>query len=441
MTTGEITPWPERRLHFIGIGGAGMSGLAHVAHRLGATVTGSDRAESAYLDRLRADDLEISIGHDAANLPEGAEVVVSTAIGDENPELSLARERGLSVLHRSALLAELCASRRTIAIAGTHGKTSTTGMVVHALRRLGRDPSYFVGGELPAATPGGDPTNSEWGGGDWVVVEADESDGSFLTLAPEIAVITNIEMDHHARWSNLAELRAAFLDFGARSRVVVLPESDPGLAAAIGAGAATVLPFGPDSPGPDRLELTVPGEHNLLNARAALAAMIAAGIDPDEAADALASFPGVRRRLEFKGEAGGSRIYDDYAHHPTEVRAALTALRGLEPERLIAIFQPHLYSRTRIFSQEFGAALAVADELIVLDVYPAREQPVGSLAGVSGLDVVREAASRSGGRPVWWAPDLDSAERAARSRIAPGRVLVTLGAGDVTSLSDRLADG
>lgn len=434
----ETAPWSERRLHFIGIGGAGMSGLALVAHRLGATVSGSDRSESSYVARLRADGIDPAIGHDRANLPDGAEVVVSTAIAEGNPELALARQRDARILHRSDLLAELCSARRTIAIAGTHGKTTTTGMVVHALRQLGLDPSWFVGGELPAAEPGGDPTNSGWGGGEWVVVEADESDGSFLTLDPEIAVITNIEMDHHARWSNLTELRGAFATFGGRARVAVVPAADPDLAARLG---TETVRFSLDEPGPARLELAVPGAHNRMNARAALGALIAAGIDAEDAAAALASFPGVRRRLEFKGEAGGTRIYDDYAHHPTEVRAALTALRELDPDRLIAIFQPHLYSRTMIFSQEFGQALALADELIVLDVYPAREEPVGRLAGVSGLDVLREAASRSGGRPAWWAPDLDAAERAARSRFGPGRAMVTLGAGDVTRLSDRLADG
>lgn len=434
----ETVPWPERRLHFIGIGGAGMSGLASVAHRLGAQVTGSDRAESSYVVRLRAEGIEPVIGHHEDNLPDGAEVVVSTAIADDNPELARARTRGARVLHRSDLLAELCVARRTIAIAGTHGKTTTTGMVVHAMRRLGLDPSYFVGGELPAADPGGVPANSGWGDGEWVVVEADESDGSFLTLRPEIAVVTNIEMDHHARWSNLAELREAFVTFADRASKAIVPEDDSDLAASL---SAETVPFGPDRPGPPGLDLTVPGAHNRLNARAALAAIVATGAGGEEAAAALGTFPGVRRRLEFKGEASGTRVFDDYAHHPTEVRAALTALRELGPERLVAVFQPHLYSRTLIFTEEFGEALALADELIVLDVYPAREEPVGRLAGVSGLDILREANTRSGGRPAWWAPDLDAAERAARTRLGPGRVLVTLGAGDVTTLSDRLTDG
>jgi len=430
--------WAGRRLHFIGIGGAGMSGLAAVAHRLGAEVSGSDRSDSSYLDRLRAEGIHPVVGHSPANLPDGAEVVISTAIWEDNPELALARERGQRVIHRSELLADLCAERRVIAVAGTHGKTTTTGMLVHALRVLGRDPAYFVGGELPAATPGGSPANSAWGSGEWVVVEADESDGSFLRLDPEIAVITNVEMDHHGRWTNLAGLREAFRDFAVRAAAVIAPAGDPGLTDLL--DPHTLTCFDDLAPGPARLDLAVPGAHNRLNARAALGALDAIGIQPAEGAEALGGFPGVRRRLEYKGSARGTRIYDDYAHHPTEVVAALSALRELDPERLIVIFQPHLYSRTKVFSQEFGAALAEADELIVAEVYPAREEPVGPLAGVSGLDVLREAAERNGGRPVWWAPDLAAAERAARLRLGPGRVLATIGAGDVTTISDRLPD-
>jgi UDP-N-acetylmuramate--alanine ligase len=194
-------------------------------------------------------------------------------------------------------------------------------------------------------------------------------------------------------------------------------------------------------PGPTSLSLTVPGEHNVLDARAALAALEAAGVDPDAAAVELKSFPGVKRRLEFKGKCQGARVFDDYAHHPTEVAASLTAVRELGPERLIAVFQPHLYSRTKAFSLGFGEALATADEVFVLDVYPAREEPVGRLEGVSGLDVLRAAADRSAGAAVWWTPDLDSAERAVRSRLRPGTIVVTIGAGDITQLSDRLVEG
>jgi UDP-N-acetylmuramate--alanine ligase len=441
---GGAVDWRGRRLHFIGIGGAGMSGLALVCARLGATVTGSDRSDSSYMERLRAAGLEPAVGHDAANLPEGAEVVVSTAIGADNPELALARERGIEPIHRGALLAELCAEKRLIAVAGTHGKTTTTAMVVWALRAIGADPAFFVGGEVPGVGEDGAPANAGWGEGDWVVAEADESDASFLRLRPEVAVVTNVEMDHHARWGSLAELHEAFRAFLAPAAGAALP-ADSSLDA-LAAGSTRVLGFDPEVPGPPDLRLAVPGRHNRANARAALAAIELASLDVAGAAAALASFPGVRRRLELKGSRRGVHIYDDYAHHPTEVRAALSALRELEPPRLVAVFQPHLYSRTKALSAEFGAALALADEAVVLDVYPARERPVGALAGVSGLQVAQAAADRAGGRPVWWLASAARAERALAERLdrepplyPPGSILVTIGAGDVFRLGEALA--
>ncbi len=448
--------WQGRRLHFIGIGGAGMSGLALVCARLGATVTGSDRAESSYMERLRAAGLEPVVGHDAANLPAAAEVVVSTAIGADNPELALARQRGAEPIHRGALLADLCAGKRLIAIAGTHGKTTTTAMAVWALRAIGADPAFFVGGEVPGLGPGG-AVNAGWGEGEWVVAEADESDGSFLDLRPEIAVVTNVEMDHHARWGSLAELRGAFAEFLAPAAAVVVPSG--GELSELVAGRRWVG-FDEHVPGPRQLELATPGDHNLRNARAAVAAIGLAlgtlcGGEPEAAmataASSLGGFSGVRRRLELKGVRGKTRIYDDYAHHPTEVRAALSALRELEPERLIAVFQPHLYSRTKALAAQFGAALALADEVVVLDVYPAREEPVGQLAGVSGLLVAQAAADRIGGRRVAWLPRAETAERylAERlgdggesggegSKVRGGPVLVTIGAGDIYRLGEAL---
>ena len=432
-----MSSWADRRLHFIGIGGAGMSGLALVCAELGATVSGSDRAASSYMERLRAAGLEAVIGHDAANLPDGAEVVVSTAIGDDNPELSLAREQGLTVRHRGELLAELCGEKRLIAVAGTHGKTTTTAMLAWALREVGADPAFFVGGEVPGLGPDGAAANAGWGGGEWVVAEADESDASFLDLRPEIAVITNIEMDHHSRWGSLAELQAAFVEFASVAAGVVLP------ADGIPAGLAPGTPraeFSLDSPGPDGLLLTIAGRrgHNLLNARAALAAVKLAGLDVSAAADSLTDFSGVARRLERKGERDGAVIYDDYAHHPTEVRAALEALRALKPSRLIVAFQPHLYSRTKALAEQFGASLALADEVVVLDVYAAREEPVGDLAGVSGLDVARAAADRMKGGRVVWAPSAECAQAALESGLEPGSIVATVGAGDVFKVAEAL---
>jgi UDP-N-acetylmuramate--alanine ligase len=434
-----MSDWSGRRLHFIGIGGAGMSGLALVCARLGATVTGSDRSDSSYMERLREAGLEPSIGHDAANLPKGAEVVVSTAIAEDNPELALARERGLEPIHRGALLAELCAEKRLIAIAGTHGKTTTTAMTVWALRAIGADPAFFIGGEVPGLGPDGGTANAGWGEGEWVVAEADESDASFLRLQPEVAVVTNVEMDHHTRWGSLAELHEAFRGFARPARGFVVPADEE--MGWLGEGSEEVR-FDTAAPGPTDLPLAVPGQHNLRNARAALGAIELAGLDTAGAAVALGSFAGVHRRLQLKGSRGAVHIYDDYAHHPTEVRAALSALRELEPSRLIAVFQPHLYSRTKALVTEFGAALTLADEVVVLDVYPAREQPVGELAGVSGLQVAQAAAERAGGRPVWWLPDAATAQRALsdlldRSEVSGG-VLVTIGAGDVFKLGEAL---
>ncbi|HEY5815029.1 MAG TPA: Mur ligase domain-containing protein [Solirubrobacterales bacterium] len=420
MSTGEGRDWAGRRLHFVGVGGAGMSGLALVCRRLGATVSGSDRADSSYMERLRAAGLDPVLGHDAANLPDEAEVVVSTAIGEDNPELRLARERGFAVVRRGELLAELCREKRLIAIAGTHGKTTTAAMLAWALHGIGADPAFFVGGEVPGLGPDGTVANAAWGEGEWVVAEADESDASFLDLKPEIAVVTNVEMDHHARWGSLAELRAAFDRFAASAERVAEPDAG--------------------SPGPADLPLAVPGRHNLLNARAALAAVELAGLDVAAAAGSLADFPGVVRRLERKGEREGAVVYDDYAHHPTEVRAALEALREMKPTRLVAAFQPHLYSRTKALAEQFGAALALADEVVALDVYAAREEPLGELAGVSGLDVARAAADRMGGRRVVWAPDLESARAALEARLEPGAVLVTLGAGDVFTVGEELLE-
>jgi UDP-N-acetylmuramate--alanine ligase len=477
----DSTTLKGRQLHFIAIGGAGMSGLALVCRELGAEVTGSDRAESTYVDRLRAAGIEPFLGHDAGQVPDGAEVIVSTAITEDNPELARARERGQRVLHRGELLAELCAKRRLLAIAGTHGKTTTAAMCIHALRESGADPSFFLGGELPGAGPGGEPTNAGWGEGKWVVAEADESDASFLRLQPEVAVITNLELDHHSRWSSLAELTEAFAAFAASTASIAVGAEvelpgRPGVAEARRGGAAphpderrqvrfTLEPERPGSPARPAdliateiraepgggvschvsgagievdVSLSVPGRHNVANALAALAGLSLAGADVDACAKALAGFKGVARRLELKGERNGARIYDDYAHHPTEVAATLAAARELEPGRLIAAFQPHLYSRTKALAAELGAALAAADEVAVLEVYPAREEPVGALAGVSGRMVAEAAADHAGGRPVWWLPDADAAASALGPRLSEGDLLVTIGAGDIFRLAEAL---
>jgi UDP-N-acetylmuramate--alanine ligase len=440
-------PFAGRSLHFIGIGGAGMSGLALVAHALGAHVTGSDRAESPYCRRLRATGIEPTIGHDGAQLPAGAEVVVSTAIPEDNVELKAARAAGAAILHRGDLLAELSRMKRTIAVSGTHGKTTTASMAAAALRGGGRDPAFLIGGELRAAG-----TNAAWGFGEWAVIEADESDRSFLKLDREVAVVTNVELDHHATYRTLGELERAFAQFvePAALRVlgagVDLPGSGRVVTFGLEGGSLRADDMRLDVGGARfrvegaEIELRVPGRHNVLNALAALAACRAAGLEPVDAAPALAEFTGAGRRFEEHGRTeSGARIFDDYAHHPTEVRATLEAARTLEPARLVACFQPHLYSRTRMLARDFGRALALADVVVVLDVYPARER-AEDYPGVTGLLVAGAAADAAGGRPVWWLPRPGDAERMLRQELRDGDLLVTLGAGDVDELARRLSD-
>jgi UDP-N-acetylmuramate--alanine ligase len=434
-----MTDLVGRKLHFIAIGGAGMSGLALVAHRRGAEVSGSDRAESSYLERLRAAGLEPRVGHDADAVPADAEIVVSTAIADDNPELVRARERDQRVIHRGELLAELCSSKRQLVIAGTHGKTTSAGMLVSALRAMGEDPAFFLGGELPGAGEGGEPANAGWGAGEWVIAEADESDASFLELRPEVAIVTNVELDHHARWHSRGELVDAFGRFLEPAAGVALGASEN--LDRLASAAADVVRFDQSRPGPANLVLSVPGAHNQANARGTIAAAELCGFDAGAYATALAGFPGMVRRLERKGShRSGALVYDDYAHHPTEVRAGLSALRELAPRRLIAVFQPHLYSRTKALAPGFGQALASADIVGVLDVYAAREEPVGPLAGVSGLDVARAAADRSNGREVMWLRDTSTAARVLDGRLGEGDLLVTIGAGDVFKLADELVE-
>jgi UDP-N-acetylmuramate--alanine ligase len=416
-----------------------MSGLALVAKALGAEVTGSDRADSAYCEPLRAAGIEPAVGHGAENVPPDAEVVVSTAIAPDNPE----RDAGSALLHRGDLLAEVARLKPCIAIGGTHGKTTTASMTAHVLLETGREPSYLIGGEL--RTSG---LNAEWREGEWLVVEADESDRSFLKLEPRVALVTNTELDHHSTYRSELEIRRAYAEFAQLAERAIAWEG--------AAMEADVLTFGIDSGdlAATAVELTeagssfvvegaecalrVPGRHNVLNALAALAVCREAGVEPSEAAPALASFPGAGRRFEWRGRtAAGAGVYDDYAHHPTEVRATLEAARTLGAERVVACFQPHLFSRTRALAREFGRALALADVVCVLDVYPARE-PQEDFPGVSGWLVAAAAADFAAGRPVYWTPAMDDAERLLHELLGEGDVLLTLGAGDVDLLAARL---
>lgn len=446
-----MSSWEGRRLHFVGIGGAGMSGLALIAAQLGATVTGSDQASSSYLERVAAAGISAVVGHDAANVPEGddVELVVSTAIGKNNPERAAGRERGLREIHRGALLGELSRMRRTIAIAGTHGKTTTASMVAHALLSLGWEPTFVIGGELRPPGESSPGTNAAYGDGEWLVVEADESDRSFLELSSEIGVVTNIELDHHTTYASHMELEAAFGEFlnhALRRIVADTPEAESfldrvGIVEAAFSGASDIV-LGEDGSrfvwAGQVVSLAVPGAHNVANAAAALTACTIAGAPRTQLAGTLADFRGAGRRFERLGTtAAGALVVDDYAHHPTELRATIAAARTLGHRRVIAVFQPHLFSRTRLLAREFGAALAEADAAVVLDVYPSRER-AEDYPGVTGLMIAEYAADATRGRPVAWAPDFDSAEPLLRATLRDGDLCLVLGAGDVDGLGRRL---
>jgi UDP-N-acetylmuramate--alanine ligase len=418
-----------------------MSGLALVAQALGASVTGSDRAESSYTERLRAHGINPRIGHAAANVPPGAEVIYSTAVPPENPERLAAGGREL---HRADLLAQIAALRSCLAVTGTHGKTTTAGMAVHALQGCGLEPSYLLGGELRSTG-----SNAGWGSGEWIVVEADESDRSLLKLWPQIAVLTNAELDHHATYSSRLELDETFRAFMSRAgeRAVVWDRPElralcPPEASAYDALELELLPGGSRFRwGREQVELAVPGAHNAVNAAGALTAVVLAGADPGAAAAALAGFQGARRRLELLGQtASGASVYDDYAHHPTEVSAAIDGARTLAPARLVAVFQPHLYSRTRALASAFGAALARADLVVVVDVYPARER-AEDFPGVDGRLVASAAADAAGGRTVAWLPGLDQAERFLMQALRSEDLCLVMGAGDVDRLGRSLVAG
>lgn len=439
----DSADWSSRQLHFVGIGGAGMSGWASVAADLGAAVSGSDAADSPTLAALRAQGIGAHAGHAISNLPSGGntELVRSSAIPDSNPELAAARERGLRVMERAELLAELTALRRTIAVAGAHGKTTTTSMVAQVLIECGLDPGYLIGGELRSSG-----RNAAWGSGEWLIVEADESDRSMLSLNVEVAVVTNVELDHHANYRSLAELREVFRSFLSRPSHAVMPDLPELLELR---GEMPVIAFNVDAlelrPGGssfqwrgEQVTLSVPGAHNAANAVAALESALLAGVEPGEAARAIKSFSGAGRRFEELGRSeSGALIIDDYAHHPTEVAATIAAARTLGSKRVVAVFQPHLFSRTERLAAEFGRALAAADVVCVLDVYEAREKPE-DFPGVDGRLIAAAAADAAGGKEVLWLPNFSEALTQLNLLLRAGDSCLILGAGDVRSLGEDL---
>jgi UDP-N-acetylmuramate--alanine ligase len=459
-------------VHFIAIGGAGMSGVARVMLARGLTVSGSDAKKSLVLSALETEGAQVHIGHDVANLGEADTVVVSSAIRENNVELQEARSRGLRVLHRSQALASVMAGSRRVAVAGANGKTTTTSMLVVALQQCGVDPSFAVGGEL--AKHG---TNAHHGTGEIFVAEADESDGSFLVYRPEVAIVTNVQPDHLDFYGSFDQVQLAYARFAATvqphgllvtcaddqgsralcdvaraagTRVVTYGQSadaDVRLTEVGGAGmSAHANLTAPADGGADavvigRLELAIPGRHNLLNAAAAfVAATDGLGQDPGRVLMGLAGFTGTRRRFEPKGEAGGVRVVDDYAHNPGKVTAVVeTALVLAAPGRLIVVFQPHLYSRTRDFAAQLATALSPADIILVMDVYAAREDP---MPGVSGALITDQLAAGHRHPPtgdsVRFVPSWSDVPPLVVQIARPGDLVLTVGAGDVTMIGPEI---
>ncbi len=447
-------------VHFIAIGGSGMSGIAAAYCDLGVAVSGSDRSDSATLRELADKGIETFVGHSADQLGDARTVVVSSAIPETNPELVEARRRGLRIWHRSAALAGLMEGRVGVAVTGTHGKTTTTGMIASMLVAAGHDPGYVIGSPLSATG-----RSSHLGTASPFVVEADESDGSFMQYPARVAVVTNVEADHLDNWGTPERYRQGFVAFGSQPDVehLVISADDPGsraVAAAVREAGKHVLTFGESEDADVRisgashdgsraqaelsaygesvpLRLAVPGHYNLLNAAAAVATGLVLGAgDLAELAVAVGAFAGTRRRFELVGDVDGVRIFDDYAHHPTEVTALLAAARPVaSPGRLVVCFQPHLFSRTVEFAGEFAESLLPADVLVICDVFPAREDAI-DFPGVTGRLVIQEVERRGG--QATFAAGVEQAAVTLADLVEDGDLVLTVGAGDVTRVGPLL---
>jgi UDP-N-acetylmuramate--alanine ligase len=444
-----------RRMHLIGIGGAGMSGIARLLLARGFEVTGSDLKASRGLEDLRALGASVFVGHSPGNVGEPDAVVVSSAIPESNAELSGARGRGIPVFARAQVLGALMSGKRSFAVSGTHGKTTTTSMLSVILERSGLDPTFVIGGDLNEIGSG-----ARHGEGDVFVAEADESDGSFLLLPSEVAVVTNVEEDHLDFYAGKEEICAAFATFMERAKTVIACGDDPGARTAIAMSGretityglspgndVTVEPVGQNGAaggavlrglpgGPVDLALRPRGVHNLLNATAAVVAAGLAGVPAGDAAVALQSFGGVRRRLEYRGMARGAVFYDDYAHHPTEVRATLAAVPGAG-RRLLAVFQPHRYTRTEAMWRPMGESLSRADVVVITDVYGAGEDPI---PGVSGKLLVDALADAEPGKRLVYLPRRHDVVQFLAQEVRSGDVVLTLGAGDITMVAEETLD-
>jgi UDP-N-acetylmuramate--alanine ligase len=449
-------------VHFIAIGGSGMNGIASMMLAHGVRVSGSDRQDSKYLRALQAQGARVYVGHRAEQLGDATTVVASSAIREDNPELAEARRRGLRVLHRSAALGTLMLGRRGIAVAGTHGKTTTTAMIAHVLSGCGFDPSSVIGGALTGAATGG-----HLGGGDVMVVEADESDGSFLQYPREVAVVTNIDPDHLSNWGSADNYADGFLRFATANsvRLLVTSADDPGAVALTDRVRQRI------SPGPEIMtfgtaeeadvhimgarlagtgsrfslgragrggpaKLSVPGHYNVLNAAAAYAVAVWLGADEADVRRELTRYQGTYRRFQLIGTPNNIRVYDDYAHHPTEVLNTLIAARtGVGDGRVVVCFQPHLYTRTRDFWRELAHALEQADEAIVMDVCGDREDPIPGIDGFMVANAVTPGTAHVTYQPVW-----DEAAPTVARIARPGDLVITVGCGDVTKVAPKIVD-
>ncbi|MEA5021081.1 MAG: UDP-N-acetylmuramate--L-alanine ligase [Gordonibacter sp.] len=452
-------------VHFIGVGGVGMSGIARVAFDQGICVSGSDLKESRYTKQLKAAGIEVHIGHDPANIPAGVDiVVVSTAILDNNPELIAAHDRGLTIWHRAQMLAHLGSDLCTLAVAGTHGKTTTSSMLASVMDAIGEDPTFLIGGIVRAYG-----TNAHSGAGCHYVVEADESDKSFTYLSPHAVLVTNIEADHLDHYRDLDEIYekfSAFISSVPAEGVVVACAEDHALIELARATGRTLLMYGfgedcdirilawePHGVGsefrlrlPDGREITAslkqnPGVHNVLNAAGVIGLVDALGMDAEAAAAALANFAGVRRRFDLVGEVAGVTVVDDYAHHPTEIAATIEAASKLNYRHVHVLFQPHRYSRAPLFTEvlhdEFARAFDAADSVTFMDVYPAGEAPIPGVSGKTFLNVVLDHAAHPDAAYV---PRRIEVVPYLASKAAAGDLVITMGAGDVTAIGPQLVD-
>jgi len=450
-------------VHFIAIGGSGMNGIASIMLGQGIPVSGSDRQDSKYLRSLEAQGARVYVGHRAEQLGNARTVVASSAIREDNPELAEARRRGLRVLHRSAALGSLMLGRRGIAVAGTHGKTTTTAMIAHVLSGCGFDPSFVIGGAMTGTATGG-----HLGNGDIMIIEADESDGSFLQYPREVAVVTNIDPDHLSNWGSAENYADGFLSFATANsvRLLVTSADDPGAIAlaervrqrsAAGLAAPDVMSFGTSGDADVRIvgaslagtgstfelswgrhvgpvELSVPGHYNMLNAAAAYAVAVWLGAGEAEVRGELSGYQGTYRRFQLIGTPNNIRVYDDYAHHPTEVLNTLIAARtGVGDGRVVVCFQPHLYTRTRDFWRELAHALEQADEAIVMDVCGDREDPIPGIDGAMVAEAVTPGTAAVTYEPVW-----DEAAPTVARIARPGDLVITVGCGDVTKVAPKI---